>query len=237
MTKTQKKILGIAMTERNVPKTMDGRKTNTRRIEACLRDLDPRYDTCKKIVDEWGDVVFQLSFDHSKERMIDMGSETVEARHKVGDRFYVKEALQKAECPPDYPFARYKADSMPVQPSGINRPWKRDDGTPWKQSVIPSRYMPRSAARTFIEITDVRCERIQDISVKDVVAEGCGCKECGQSLVPEEGAWACHKCGWMFTSDLVVLSFSELWDDTNGKGAWERNDWTFAYTFKVVENN
>ena len=219
MTKTQKKILGIAMTERNVPKTMDGRKTNTRRIEACLRDLDPRYDTCKKIVDEWGDVVFQLSFDHSKERMIDMGSETVEARHKVGDRFYVKEALQKAECPPDYPFARYKTDSMPVQPRGLNRPWKRDDGTSWKQNVIPARYMPRSAARTFIEITDVRCERIQDISVEDIRAEGCN-----RGSDPFRSGKSATRC------------FMELWIETNGKGSWESNPWVFCYDFKVVTN-
>ena len=25
------------------------------------------------------------------------------------------------------------------------------------------------------------------------------------------------------------------WNDTNGKGAWERNDWTFAYDFEVTD--
>ena len=28
--------------------------------------------------------------------------------------------------------------------------------------------------------------------------------------------------------------FKKLWNDTNGKDAWERNDWTFAYTFKLL---
>ena len=100
---------------------------------------------------------------------------------------------------------------MPVQPRGIARPWKRDDGTPWKQNVIPARYMPKSAARTVIEITDVKCERIQDISVEDVKAEGC------RPLRDH------------------VAHFQELWNDTNGNDAWERNDWTFAYTFKILE--
>lgn len=203
---------GIGMTERNVPKIMSGAKTQTRRIIKIKRSSDcPEElpdDSLSSEILEWRQQDGQW-FGLHEYRTIALAGRV----HQIGDRLYVKEALEKAECPPDYPFARYKTDSMPVQPRGIARPWKRDDGTPWKQNVIPARYMPKSAARTVIEITDVKCERIQDISVEDVKAEGC------RPLRDH------------------VAHFQELWNDTNGNDAWERNDWTFAYTFKILEQS
>ena len=236
--KTATKILGIGMTQANVPKVMSGEKTQTRRI---IKNQPPEdasivgpelYQPTK--VDKDGEEypgAEILGF-------YDLGGEWgAKVDYRPGDILYVKEALQRShERPPA--FAIYKTDCKVVwDERHEKRPWASDDGKPWKNKVIPARYMPRSAARTFIEITDVRCERVQEVSAEDVVAEGCGCKDCGQPLVPDDGAWACHKCEWMFTRDLVVLSFSDLWDDTNGKGAWERNDWVFAYTFKLVEAN
>ena len=156
--KTETKMLGIGMTERNVPKVMSGAKTQTRRI---IKNQPP-----EGVSIVGPEIYAPTKIDKDGEEypgaeilgFYDLGGEWGEkVNYRPGDILYVKEALKKAECPPDYPFARYKADSMPVQPRGLNRPWKRDDGTPWKPSVIPARYMPRSAARTFIEITDVRC--------------------------------------------------------------------------------
>lgn len=212
---------GIGMTERNVPKVMSGAKTQTRRIIKIKRSSDcPEElpdDSLSSEILEWRQQDGQW-FGLHEYRTIALAGRV----HQIGDRLYVKEALEKAECPPDYPFARYKADSMPVQPRGIARPWKRDDGTPWKQNVIPARYMPKSAARTVIEITDVKCERIQDISVEDIQAEGC-------RLLPTELFTAVN------TGSKLKKRFKQLWNDTNGKGAWDRNDWTFAYTFKILE--
>ena len=162
--KTETKMLGIGMTERNVPKVMDGSKTQFRMV-VNTGHKNMKFNAAIRMRDFDGKPCWEF------ERHGALNAQ-VPAKHAVGDRLFIKEALKKAECPPDYPFARYKADSMPVQPRGLNRPWKRDDGTPWKPNVIPARYMPRSAARTFIEITDVRCERIQDITESDAKAEG-----------------------------------------------------------------
>ena len=208
---------GIGMTERNVPKVMSGAKTQTRRIIKIKRSSDcpdeiPD-DLLSSEILEWRQQDGQW-FGLNEYRTIALAGRV----HQIGDRLYVKEALKKAECPPDYPFARYKADSMPVQTRGIARPWKRDDGTPWKQNVIPARYMPKSAARTVIEITDVKCERIKDIALEDVQAEGI------QSLLGKQSI-----------DPTMLARFIDLWNDTNGNDAWERNDWTFAYTFKILE--
>ena len=238
--KTETKMLGIGMTQPNVVKVMSGAKTQTRRIEACLRGLPP-VESVKAKVGQG----YEIGLHHGKFQLFGavgvvrdmMGGEMryeFSPRHQVGDRLYVKEALEREaiirrrhlpESHPKYEsaIAVYRSDRVAVESlkeTKLCRPWESDDGTPWKNKVIPARYMPRSAARTFIEITDVRCERIQDISLCDIRAEGMRF-----SMFPPD-------------AEIVKLGerqlFRSLWDDTNGKGAWERNDWTFAYTFKLI---
>ena len=227
---------GIAMTARNVPKVMDGGKTQTRRIESDLRNVDDIYSDCQKLTASNGNTFFRLSVSTGSRKSVGQVGESnwsvsiesatawddVYPKHQVGDILYVKEALERYEdalhslhqvC------AKYKSDGQFVVPAGdtchIRRRWESDSGKPWKVNVLPARYMPRSAARTFIEITDVRCERIQDISVDDAIAEGV------------------TKDQW--ENSGAVKAFVGLWDDTNGKGAWDRNDWVFAYTYRLVE--
>jgi hypothetical protein len=74
--------------------------------------------------------------------------------------------------------------------------------------------MPRWASRLTLEITDVRVERVQDISFGDVEREG---------VRPADSKSLNH-----------VIAFSELWDETNGAGAWDRNDWVWCLTFRKV---
>ena len=215
------KILGIGMTERNVPKVMSGAKTQTRRIEACLRACDKAHSHIERRETNDGDAYFRLWHKVTKENRTANCYQEVAPRHQVGDRLYIKEALKKAEYQ-DRHLAKYKSDGQhvlaPIQnvirSDDVCRGWQSDDGKPWKNNVIPARYMPRSAARTFIEITDVRCERIQDISVEDIKAEGCD-PQIQNHLTYRD-------------------AFQDLWNDTSGKDAWERNDWVFAYTFKLL---
>ena len=220
MTLIDKCVRGIGMTARNVPKVMDGTKTQTRRIESVLRGLQDVHDSVdgmERLKDKDGDLFFQI------------GRDALYPKYQVGDLLYIKEALEN-----DGGFATYKCDEYQVpsqKPNYVVREWKSDDGNPWKNSVIPARYMPRSAARTFIEITDVRCERIQDITESDAKAEGAN-RPYGRSpdaydkYATPEGIGFSHKLG-----------FQKLWNETNGKDAWERNDWVFAYTFEVVKES
>ena len=221
--KTETKMLGIGMTGRNVPKVMSGAKTQTRRIESWLRRLDDIYSHVDKMFDEEnGQVWFRFSVSSGDATAY----EDVKPRHQIGDRLYVKEALKRSNDEPPY-WATYKTDSKAVLDGyDEKRQWESDDANEWKNKVIPARYMPRSAARTFIEITDVRCERIQEIIYLDVVAEGCSFDETdeGEIFRNQNHAYSFHR-----------EKFKDLWNDTNGKDAWERNDWVFAYTFKLVE--
>ena len=75
------------------------------------------------------------------------------------------------------------------------------------------RFMFKWQARLWLKVTEVRAQRVQDITEADAVAEGVG-------------FWGCD----------TVQHFSDLWDSINGNiHPWSNNDWVWAYTFKRIE--
>lgn len=82
----------------------------------------------------------------------------------------------------------------------------------------PSIHMPRNLSRITLEITDVRVQRVQDISEEDAKAEGVQMPD----KIPEPPSW------WSYKQE-----FGYLWDSINGKRhPWANNDWVWALTFK-----
>lgn len=101
----------------------------------------------------------------------------------------------------------------------------------------PSIHMPRWASRLTLRITDVRVQRLQDISEKDAIAEGVegAFVEDGRywrnyGLSDEEAA-----CSPML--NFPTESFRTLWESINGKGSWGTNPWVWALTFDVLRGN
>jgi len=76
--------------------------------------------------------------------------------------------------------------------------------------------MPRWASRITLELTDVRVQRLQEISAEDAVAEGC-------SALPDNG--------------IALSRFTDLWNSINEKRGygWGVNPWVWALTFKRLE--
>lgn len=93
----------------------------------------------------------------------------------------------------------------------------------------PSIFMPREASRITLEITDVRVERLQDISEKDALAEGVLDYEVKPQTVrlPEHKAWR-----------LPQVEFQKLWDSINKKRdyGWNSNPWVWVIEFRQVSN-
>ena len=87
---------------------------------------------------------------------------------------------------------------------------------PEKQKWKPSIHMPRWASRLTLEITDVRVERLRDISPEDAFAEG---------INDPDG-----KLGW--APSAAPAAFGELWDEINGEGSWKSNPWVWVVTFR-----
>jgi hypothetical protein len=103
---------------------------------------------------------------------------------------------------------RYKVDGVEIKKVA---PYDLHERTQYKagrnQWNSPF-FMPKWAARLWLEVTDVKVERLQEISVPDAKAEG---------------VWS-------------VSALADLWDSINGKKyPWKSNPWVWAYTFKKVE--
>jgi hypothetical protein len=87
----------------------------------------------------------------------------------------------------------------------------------------PSIFMPRAASRLLLEITAVRCERVQQISVSDVRAEGCELREFNFI-----GADAAER------RRIAADVYGNLWVSINGAESWCANPWVWVVEFKQV---
>lgn len=82
-----------------------------------------------------------------------------------------------------------------------------------------------------IRITDIKVERLQDISEEDCLKEGLIKKPDG--FIPEEYFYT--YCGANVDFAYVKTAFADLIDKVSGKGTWERNPWVFAYSFELIK--
>lgn len=100
--------------------------------------------------------------------------------------------------------------------------WYCDCHSEWwqRKKIISSIYMPKWAARIWLEVTNIRVERVQDISEEDCVSEGI--KHCVDLSKK--------------TSDH--FRFIVLWDSINNKRGfgWNKNPWVWVVEFKRIEN-
>jgi len=138
---------------------------------------------------------------------------TVVPAYAPGDRLYVREAIDKAS---DRDGVFYRADYEAQHGDATGLGWR------------PSIHMPRWASRLTLTVTEVRVQRLQEISAGDSIAEGVECETCtamGQS--------ACHGRGCFASID----AYRTLWNSLHGPDAWDANPWVVALTFNVKRGN
>lgn len=122
---------------------LEGRKTMTRRIL--------KVNGCKKFIPD--------SRSWNKEDIMSWTANGATCPYgQVGDKLWVRETF-RVPNPYGVPRYLYKSDWEKYN-TGISYEWK------------PSIYMPKAAARIWLEITDIRVERLQDITEEDAKAEG-----------------------------------------------------------------
>ena len=81
----------------------------------------------------------------------------------------------------------------------------------------PSIHMPRSAARIFLRVTNVRCEQVQDITNADAKSEGVMCATDNSGIM--------HRFNFRF-----------LWDSiTDESTNWNANPWVWVYEFERIK--
>lgn len=150
---------------------------------------------------------------------------------KPGDRLWVRETCLIND---------FRDGGVPEDERADCQIIYRADGTPnWEgeEELIrwrPSIHMPRWASRILLEITDVRVERLQDISGAQAIAEGI----VGVAFRPDDGWPICT--GYMVGPDdgktsletTAAKAFAGLWDSVGGD--WNANPWVWVVEFKRV---
>jgi hypothetical protein len=101
--------------------------------------------------------------------------------------------------------------------------------TPWRPSI----HMPRTASRITLTVTEVRVQRLQEISEADAVAEGCAWSDLWEGFTPCPDAGDAR----YFNSRSAARSFKQLWLGIHGPDAWDANPWVVAVSFTVRKGN
>lgn len=198
---------------------LDGRKTQTRRL--CKDQPPPGVTIIRKTIRPFGKEPY-----HAFERRTKFGNFGGEVPMRIsrGDRLWVKERGWIAKSKLAFqPYVGNEEAGTPQSP----------DGTPYKTCV--SIHMPRWASRLTLIVTDVRVERLQDISEQDAIAEGV---EPITDFMPYGHHWKRYRDGgWNGYVDSPIASYASLWTEINGPGSWEANPFVAAYTFTVIKQN
>lgn len=149
----------------------------------------------------------------------------------IGDRLWVRENHYLTDDG-ESEYAVYAANAGDVDDhlENMQTTMTSHPSIDWSRHIKlrPSIHMPRWASRLTLVVTDVRVERLQDISAEDVIAEGVECETC---IAMNQSA--CHRRG----CPASLLAFRSLWTDINGPDAWDANPWVAAYTFTVHKCN
>lgn len=150
-------------------------------------------------------------------------------RYAPGDRLWVKETYAYVgTTDPGWLLYRATYDEC-CRAHGFDQPVPDASEVAWKPSI----FMPRRLSRLTMLVTDVRVQRLQDISEADAMAEGIAKSPHGnrdQWVDYPEGSSA---AGWQDPRH----SFRSLWNSINGPDAWAANPWVVAVTFDVVRGN
>lgn len=194
MTKERPIIFNTQM----VQAILNGRKTMTRRV--CKRQ--PLSDEAYR---KYNDGTFNICGP-------DFDSADIECPYgNVGDILWVREKIEYFDRGTDdngYDgVLRYVADEHEI-------PWPSRYDSP---KVVPSIHMPRTAARIILQITDIRVERLQDITRGDCMSEGCPFPNMADGPDPR------------------LIWFADLWRSINGPDSWPSNPWVWVIAFKRIQ--
>lgn len=104
---------------------------------------------------------------------------------------------------------------IPISPAGVNN-----------KMFVSAKLMPHQ-----IRITNIRIERLQDISDEDCLAEGILEWNAGQKDIP----FFTYKNAKKNDFDSPRDAYASLIDKISGKGTWEKNPLVFVFEFVLLK--
>lgn len=216
---------------------LDGRKSQTRRVITSPRPNHPEL-----VLQDWGNGWAPFCSDDGESANCDDGMEyPIDCPYgKPGDLLYVRETWAVWEQFSDVCKIAYRASERRSATEFFDyRKPTEIIATPGKWK--PSTHMPRWASRLTLRITNVRVERLQDISDDDALAEGIErhyphYDDKADEILHQNERW------WKYCRGFALLSpvhaFAHLWDSINAKKhPWDSNPFVWVVSFEVIEQN
>ncbi len=215
---------------------LDGRKSQTRRVLASARVFSTpgsraftlkgnNLDRALQGADRWrhlgGDGWYWEAdaFDHQAPAT--RSGWMAHLPYSPGDRLWVREAHALV---PSSAYRMSDGVAQAIDPADADMACVYQEG--WERCAPrwrPSIHMPRWASRLTLTVTDVRVQRLQDISAADAIAEGC------------------HVYANSATIDCDTPDprheYRRIWDSIHGPEAWAANPWVVAVSFEVHRCN
>jgi hypothetical protein len=118
---------------------------------------------------------------------------------------------------------RPKGHNFPIGYPFEYRATAEEDGVPIDEPWKPSIFMPKEVCRIRLEITNIRVEKLQDISEEDAIAEGIS--------LPNYADQAIKDVHYPEPSTIYSL----LWENINGDGSWALNPWVWVIKFNIKD--
>jgi len=143
-------------------------------------------------------------------------------RYAPGDRLYVREHWRTIGWWEQTPPREIPKGASIFYEAGPH-PSEKPIAGKFRQAM----HMPKWASRITLIVTDVRVQRLQDISREDAVAEGL------EWVAPTFGIAGIAET-W---SGDPLLSYAAVWEHINGPGSWAANPWIVAYSFRRIMGN
>ena len=104
----------------------------------------------------------------------------------------------------------------------LNRDIHKEAGYRWKPSI----HMPEWASRIFLKITDIKVERLQEISQHDAINEGI------EGIMSHTTRYIGHN---NITYQTPYSAFKSIWISVYGQESWDKNPWLWCYSFEKVD--
>lgn len=222
------KYIPILFSPVMVQAIQEGRKTQTRRIvkdQASCKVLEYGHDW--KVKEFWarcpygqqGDILWVKETHYRFGRWVKNGQ--------------TKTGRQKWKFVPDNGFENIRF--LDEKPAVVNST-KTGRGLGWyKRSSL---FLPKKLARIFLQVEEVRVERLQDIGEEDAFKEGI--KLSVNNKVKHNSQPGEMVSVDPFRKDDEVFydaknAFRSLWEFINGIGSWEQNPWVWVIVFKKID--
>ena len=212
-------IKPILFNTETVQAILDGRKSCTRRIVKPQQFVGMLPDKCKnKVPEEFLKEKKFMFKPYCDMTDIELINTAYKAPYQPGDILYVRETWHKYNKRVGEGKSCHMEEFYGYKASVAN---SEDANEPWKPSI----HMPKEAARIWLKVTDVRAERLQEITAESALLEGT------DKYIHLNGK---------FDKNAILTSFMGIWNSTIKKSdfdcyGWDANPYVWVIEFERCE--